>query len=169
MFPLVAMCASRLRNCAFAERNRIGDAHKKRGSHRPRGALRWAVLATQAVMKARARAQGLFQLSGLCLRFLQDGDVGVGAFPEGEEILIGGAGFRRVPLPGVSTCQAQPGQRTPGKVRHQSSGLDEFLKFRCRSITVVEHEVGFPTQVSGAKEYRELRYFTKLDRARRLQ
>jgi len=38
-------------------------------------------------------AQGLFQLCVLRLGFLQDGDVGVGVFPEREEILIGGVGF----------------------------------------------------------------------------
>jgi hypothetical protein len=28
--------------------------------------------------------------------------------------------------------------------------VDEFLKFRCRSVAVTEHEIGFPTQISGA-------------------
>src|ERR1700732_1754461 len=32
----------------------------------------------------------LFQLRVLRFRFLQDGDVGVGAFPEGEKIFVGG-------------------------------------------------------------------------------
>ena len=35
----------------------------------------------------------LLQLRVLCFGFLQDGDVGVGVFPEGEEILIGGFRF----------------------------------------------------------------------------
>jgi hypothetical protein len=34
----------------------------------------------------------LFQLRVLCLGLLQDGDVGVDVFPEGEEVLIRGAG-----------------------------------------------------------------------------
>jgi hypothetical protein len=33
----------------------------------------------------------LLQLRVLCFRLLQDGDVGIGVFPEGEEVLIGGA------------------------------------------------------------------------------
>ena len=41
--------------------------------------------------------------------------VGVGVFPEDDEILIGGAGFGRVALPGASVCQSQPSQRTPGQ------------------------------------------------------
>jgi hypothetical protein len=40
----------------------------------------------------------LLQLRVLRLGFLQDGDVGVGIFPEGEEVLIRGAGFGVVSL-----------------------------------------------------------------------
>jgi hypothetical protein len=43
-------------------------------------------------------ASRLFQLCVFRLGILQDGDVGVGVFPEREEILIGGAGFGRVTL-----------------------------------------------------------------------
>ena len=35
----------------------------------------------------------LLQLRVLRLGLLQDGDVGVGVFPEGEEILVGGTRF----------------------------------------------------------------------------
>ena len=49
--------------------------------------------AQQEVLEARAGARGLFQLCVFRLGFLEDGDVGVGIFPECEEILIGGAGF----------------------------------------------------------------------------
>jgi hypothetical protein len=74
--------------------------------------------APQEVLAARVGTQGLFQLCVLRLSLLQDGDIGVGVFPEREEILIGGAGFGRVALQGVSARQSQPGQRTPGKVHH---------------------------------------------------
>ena len=43
-----------------------------------------------------ARRKNLFlllQLRVLRLGLLQDGDVGIGVFPEGKEILIGGAAF----------------------------------------------------------------------------
>ena len=56
-------------------------------------ALRREVHAAQEVLEGRAGAQGLFQLCELPLGLLQDGDVGVGVFPEREEILIGGAGL----------------------------------------------------------------------------
>jgi hypothetical protein len=44
----------------------------------------------------------LLQLRVLRLGFLQDGDVGVGVFPEGEEVLVGGASFQSVAREGIS-------------------------------------------------------------------
>lgn len=38
------------------------------------------------------------QLRVLYFSFFEDGDIGVGAFPEGEEILVGGAAGRDVSL-----------------------------------------------------------------------
>jgi hypothetical protein len=46
----------------------------------------------------RIRSTGLLQLRVLRLGLLQDGDVGVGVFPEGKEVLIGGASFRGAAL-----------------------------------------------------------------------
>ena len=44
----------------------------------------------------------LLQLRELRLGFLQDGDVGIGVFPEREEILIGGTALVSVAGNGVS-------------------------------------------------------------------
>ena len=49
-----------------------------------------APLAAATSIEARVGAQGLFQVCVLRLGFLQDGDVGVGVFPESEEIFVGG-------------------------------------------------------------------------------
>ena len=78
-----------------------------------------------------------------------------GALPAAR--LLGRAPPRTAPTPlhGVSARQSEAGQRAPGKVHHHSSVVNEFLKFRCRSVAVVEHEIGFPTQINGAQEYRE--------------
>jgi hypothetical protein len=54
----------------------------------------------------------LLQLRVLRFGLLQDGDVGVGVFPEGEEILIGGAGFEVIALQGVGAGEAEPRQRS---------------------------------------------------------
>jgi hypothetical protein len=72
-------------------------------------------------------------------------------------------------LQGVSARQYETGQGAPEEVHHQSSIVGELLKFRCRPIAIVEHEIGFPTQISGAQEYREVRWHAKFNGARRLQ
>lgn len=59
------------------------------------GLLRREVHAAQAVREAKVRARGLSQPCVFRLGFVQNGDIGVGVFPEGEEILIGGAGRPR--------------------------------------------------------------------------
>jgi len=72
-------------------------SHRKRvceiGGQKPRATLRREIDAAQEALEARAGAWGLFQLCVLCLGLLEDGDVRVGVFPDGEEILIGGAGL----------------------------------------------------------------------------
>ena len=88
LFPLVAMHASRFRNCVGAERNRVGGARNKWGSQRPRATLRLEIHAAQEALEARAGARGLFQICVLRLGFLQDGDVGISVLPEREEILV---------------------------------------------------------------------------------
>ena len=45
------------------------------------------------------------QLGVFCLGLFEDGDVGVSVFPEGEEVLVGGAGFGVIVLKGVSAGQ----------------------------------------------------------------
>jgi len=41
---------------------------------------------------------------------LQDGDVGVGVFPEGEEILVGGTGFGSVAVHGIGSTDLEMSQ-----------------------------------------------------------
>jgi len=59
----------------------------------------------------------LLQLCVLRLGLLQDGDVGVGVFPEGEEIIVGGAGFDGVVLHGIGSADLEmrehPDDRLP--------------------------------------------------------
>src|ERR1039458_8243312 len=97
----------------------------------------------------------LLQLCVLCLGFFQDRYIGIGVSPESEEILIGGAGLIAGGgvgrgSEGVTASDAEAGQRAPGKVRHQSTMVDELLKFHCRRVTVVEHEISFSTQIDRA-------------------
>jgi hypothetical protein len=62
------------------------------GSHLP-GVENW---------KLKRVRRWLLQLRVLGLGLLQDGDVGVGVFPKGEEIVAGGERAFCLPLPG--TC-----------------------------------------------------------------
>ncbi len=71
----------------------------------------------------------LLQFGVLGLGRDENGDVGVGVFPEGKEILIGRFGFGGIALYGVRACKLEPGQRAPWKVHHNSPMVDEFLKF----------------------------------------
>ncbi len=52
------------------------------------------------------------QLRVLRLGFLQNRNVGIGVFPEGEKILIGDAGLGGVAGEGVGTGEAEMGERT---------------------------------------------------------
>jgi hypothetical protein len=57
--------------------------------------------------RVRAIALSLLQLRVLCLGFLQDRDVGVGVFPEGQKILIRSSGLGCVPGHRVGPSLAQ--------------------------------------------------------------
>jgi hypothetical protein len=49
----------------------------------------------------------LLQLCGLRFGLLQDGDVGIGVLPKGEEILIGDSGFLLIARQNVGSAQLQ--------------------------------------------------------------
>jgi hypothetical protein len=71
LFSLVAMCVSRFRNCALAERNHIGDARKIWGSQKPRATLRREVHVAQEGLEARAGLESLlraFPVEGVKIR-----------------------------------------------------------------------------------------------------
>src|SRR5580693_209472 len=85
----------------------------------------------------------------------EDGDVGVGVFPQREEILISRLGLGGVALQDIGSADLEMRECAPRKVHHQSSMVDELLKFRCRSISIVQHQIGFTTQINRAQDYRE--------------
>jgi hypothetical protein len=59
------------------------------------------------VCEVRLKFSHLFKLRVLGFRGGEDGDVGVAVLPQGQEILVGGAGFGRVALHGVDACDLQ--------------------------------------------------------------
>ena len=80
------------------------------------GVSKWISLSAeflgQSLLKERAPS-GLFrllQLHILRFGFFQDGDVGVGVFPDCEEIFVGGAGFSRVALQCIGAGELEMGK-----------------------------------------------------------
>ena len=68
-------------------------------------------------MRARTRSSvGLLQLRILRLGFLEDGDVGVGVFPEAEEVLVGSACAGRIAAQGNLSVRDPP-CRKAGQIR----------------------------------------------------
>src|SRR5271156_2830611 len=117
---------------SFAPRNNGSDSVSDNATYRP--------LTAEGLPKSSVPGPSeLLQLRVLRLGFFQDGDVGVGVFPEREEIVVGALRLPCVALQGVSAGEAEAGQRSPGKVPHQSAMVKELLKFRSRTIAVVEH------------------------------
>jgi hypothetical protein len=81
---------------------------------------------------------GLSKLRIFCLGRDEDGNVGVGVFPEREEILIRGARLSAVALQRVGAGKSQSHQCAPWKVHHHSAIIDEFLKFGSGPVTIDE-------------------------------
>ena len=85
-----------------------------------------------------SQCMGSLQLGVLRLGLLQDGDVGVGVFPEREKILVGGerpdAGgigirsLRRSRLQGVGTSHSQMRQRSRPAVPDDTAVVENLLK-----------------------------------------
>ena len=59
---------------------------------------------------------------------LEDGDVGVGVFPEGEEILIGGAGFCGVAGESVGAGEFEMSQGADEAIGDKAAMVEDFLK-----------------------------------------
>jgi len=68
------------------------------------------------------------QLSVLRLGFFQDGDVGVCVFPEGKEILIGGACLCSIAQELVPACLADIGKRNEWVVRIVAVQISNMLE-----------------------------------------
>src|SRR5712692_3904909 len=79
----------------------------------------------------------LLQLCVLRLGLLQDGNVGIGVFPEGEKILICGAALCRVTLQRVGTCESDMRECSGHKVHHNAPVIKQLLELsRCGGAVV---------------------------------
>ena len=93
----------------------------------------------------------LLQLRVLGLGLLQDGDVGVGVFPESEEFLIGRFRFRRIARHGIGATDLKMRQRSGHKVSHDAPVIQQLLELGgCRGA-VVRQQVRLPAHVRGVQ------------------
>ena len=70
----------------------------------------------------------LFQLRVFDLGLLEDGNVGVGVFPEGEKILICRLGFDGVALQGVGASETEMSQRADTVIHDDAAMVGNFLE-----------------------------------------
>ena len=93
--------------------------------------------------------QGLLQLRILRLGFFQNRDVGVGVFPEREEILIGSLGFSGVALHGIGSADLEMRECPDGFVEHNSAMVEDFLELGSGFVALMRGQIGFATHVDG--------------------
>src|SRR5579862_3086854 len=107
------------------------------------------------------------KLGVLCPGLFQDGNVGVGVLPQGEEILIGGAGFVGVALQRIRAGEAEMGEHKERIVREHVGMVEKFLILRRRFGALMEEQVCLPAHVRGIKHYPEfqIQYIAQLMRS----
>ena len=59
---------------------------------------------------------------------LQDGDVRVRIFPEGEEVLLGRLSLCGVALHDIGSADLETRERAGGRVQHNPTMVEDFLK-----------------------------------------
>src|SRR5215467_2913710 len=89
----------------------------------------------------------LLQLRVLGLGLLQDGDVGIGVFPESEKILIGGLRPRGVVIEGISAAKLKMRQCPKHIVRYDRTVINDVLKFGCRLLSIPCLQIGLSSHV----------------------
>ena len=104
---------------------------------------------TAADMEGRLPYARLLQLRVLRLGLLQDGNVGVGVFPEREEILICGSGFGGVALQHVGAGEAEMRECADGFVQHNPAMVEDFLELGGGFAALMRGQIGFAAHVNG--------------------
>ena len=99
--------------------------------------------------KYQSPAQIAFQLRQfrvLRLGFLQNGDLRIGIFPEGEEILIRGLGFRGVARHGISTSNTEMGDCSQWEVENDTAMIEKLPELSSSGCAVMRCQLEMPTQ-----------------------
>src|SRR5438445_7600904 len=90
-----------------------------------------------------------FQLRVVFLGLLQNGNVGIGVFPKGEEVSILGASLASVAGENVGAGDAEMGERTEREVDHDAAVVEKPLEFCGCGTAVVGQYLGLAPDVSG--------------------
>jgi hypothetical protein len=91
----------------------------------------------------------LLQLRVFGFGLLEDEDVGVGVFPEREEILISRLGLRAVALHGIGSADLKMGECSDGFVDYNSAMVENFLELGDDFAALVRGKIGFSAHVDG--------------------
>src|SRR5271168_2785068 len=89
------------------------------------------------------------QLRVLRFGFFQDGDVGVGVFPEGKKILVGGPGLGCVTAEDIRTGQSQVCQRADRIVLNRTGVVDDLLELRSGGAPFSQLQISFASNIGG--------------------
>jgi hypothetical protein len=93
----------------------------------------------------------LLQLGVFRLGLNQNRNIRVGVLPQGEKILIRGAGFERVALHRVGASQLEMRQHADGFVEHKAAMVEDFLKLCRRFAALTRGKIGFSSHINGVQ------------------
>jgi hypothetical protein len=89
----------------------------------------------------------ILQFGVFSFGFFEDGDVGIGVFPHGEEILVGGAGFDGIVLHGVGASEVQLCHWNLFACRVPPAKIQNLLKLRRGLIRLLQQQMSFPARI----------------------
>src|SRR5215470_9680372 len=101
-----------------------------------------------------SRGSGLLQFRVLGLGLLQDGDVGVGVFPQRQEILIRGAGFRRIARQNEGAAKTKVRQRAYRRIHNNVRMIQNLLKLRNCFLSPVRRKIRLSVEVGRGRRAR---------------
>ena len=93
------------------------------------------------------RRPELLQLRGFSFGVLQDGNVGIGIFPEREEILVRSVRLGRVTLHGISASDLEMRQGPNRGIQNNSAMVENFLELSGGCFALMGGQIGFSADI----------------------